>query len=316
MRKILITGGAGFIASSLAEELIKDPENKIVIVDNLLTGSLEKIPVSKFDNCSFIKCSVNSLSDLQQIMVANSFDYVFHYAALVGVRRTLENPVMVLEDIEGIKNILQLSKNTGVKRVYYASSSEVYGEYISYPQNEVSTPLNSRLPYAVVKSVGESYCKSYQKEFGLEYTLFRFFNTYGPKQSIDFVMSRFLKLALQNADITVYGDGSQSRTFCYISDNIEASVTAFRNNMFINEVLNIGSEVETSILKLANTIINITNSKSKIIHKPARTEGDMKRRCPDTSRMKELLSHPRVSLEEGIHKLLESKYFIEKCQKS
>jgi UDP-glucose 4-epimerase len=111
------------------------------------------------------------------------FDYVFHYAAVVGVKRTLENPVLVLEDLQGIRNVLTLCKNTGVKRVFYASSSEVYGEPVHLPQHEHNTPLNSRLPYAVVKNAGESFCRSYFQEYGLEYTIFRFFNTYGPKQS-------------------------------------------------------------------------------------------------------------------------------------
>lgn len=311
MPRILVTGGAGFIASSLADRLVQNPDNYVVIVDSLLTGDKQKLPSDQYDNWEFIKCDVNHYDDLQPIMTAQAFDYVFHYAAVVGVRRTLENPVMVLEDIDGIKNILHLSKNTGVKRIFYASSSEVYGESISFPQDEVSTPLNSRLPYAVVKSIGESFCRSYQQEFGLDYTIFRFFNTYGPKQSTDFVLSRFLKMALNNDDITVYGDGSQSRTFCYIDNNLDASLATFNNNLFINDVLNIGSDVEISILKLAETIIDITDSKSKIVHLPPRKDGDMNRRLPDISRMDKLINQPYIRLEDGIKKLLESKYFVE-----
>ncbi len=315
MQKILVTGGAGFIGSSLAYALVQNPENQVVIVDNLLTGDKSKLPPEEYDNWQFIKCDVNNLSDLLPIMVSYSFDYVFHYAAVVGVRRTLENPVMVLNDIEGIKNILHLCKNTGVKRIFYASSSEVYGESVSYPQNEVSTPLNSRLPYAVVKSVGESFCKSYHQEYGLDYTLFRFFNTYGPKQSTDFVISRFIKMALSNQDITVYGNGSQSRTFCYIDNNIGASLNAFYDKKYINDVLNIGSDKEVSILKLAKTIIDITGSSSKIVHLPARQEGDMKRRLPDVSKMRKINKQEPIALEEGIKKLLNSKHFA-KCLKS
>ena len=112
-------------------------------------------------------------------MTSGGFDYVFHYAAVVGVHRTLQNPLAVLRDIDGIRNILELSKNTGVKRVFYSSSSEVYGEPVEIPQNESTTPLNSRLPYAIVKNLGEAYFKSYQQEFGLDYTIFRFFNKIG-----------------------------------------------------------------------------------------------------------------------------------------
>ncbi len=316
MSKILVTGGAGFIAGSLADVLIKNPDNHVVILDNLQTGSESKLPSPDYSNWDFIKCDVNNLNDLQPIMVSNTFDYVFHYAATVGVRRTLENPVMVLNDIEGIKNILHLSKNTGVKRVVYASSSEVYGESITYPQNEISTPLNSRLPYAIVKSVGEAFCKSYHQEFGLDFNIFRFFNTYGPKQSTDFVMSRFLKMALTNQDITIYGDGQQSRTFCYIDDNIEVSINAFTSGEYVNDVLNIGSETETSILKLATTIIDILGSSSKIVHLPPRKDGDMQRRKPDVGRMEKLLKRPRIKLEQGIKKLLESKQFTLQVQNS
>lgn len=132
---------------------------------------------------------------------------------MVGVKRTLDNPVMVLDNIQGIKNVLDLCKSTGVKRVFYSSSSEVYGKTVELPQHEHTTPLNSRLPYAIVKNVGKAFCRSYQQEFGLDYTIFRFFNTYGPKQSTDFVMAKFLKLALNNEDITVYGAGIKLEHF-------------------------------------------------------------------------------------------------------
>lgn len=312
MRKILVTGGSGFIGSAVAEKLLSDPENFVVVVDNLLTGTKDRLPAGAPGRFQFIKCDVNVLSDILPVMVSYSFDYVFHYAAVVGVQRTLDNPVMVLRDIEGIKNILDLCKSTGVKRVFYSSSSEVYGEPVEFPQNEHTTPLNSKLPYAVVKNVGESFCRSYRQEFGLDYTIFRFFNTYGPKQSADFVMSRFINKALRNEPIPVYGDGSQTRTFCYIDDNIDACMSTLYEDVAINEVVNIGNDNELSIRELAETIIEVTGSHSEIIHKPALEEGDMKRRKPDISKMRMLLSRDLVDLKTGIERVVSSPRFRRK----
>lgn len=310
MINILVTGGAGFIASCLAEKLAEDKNNFITIVDNLITGCREKIPSSPYNNIRFIKSDVNLMEDIAGVFYSGNFDFVFHYAALVGVKRTLENPVMVLNDITGIKNILTLSKNTGVKRVYFSSSSEVYGEPVEFPQNELTTPLNSRLPYAIVKNVGEAFLKSYHKEYGLEYTIFRFFNTYGPKQSKDFVISKFISSALKNEDITIYGDGSQTRTFCYIDDNIDACVNAFKNNLHVNDVVNIGGDIEISIKDLAKKIIALTGSSSKIVHLPALKEGDMTRRQPDNTKMKKLLSRELLSLENGLKKVINNTQYI------
>jgi UDP-glucose 4-epimerase len=301
--KILITGGAGNVGSALAEALSKNTDYIIVIVDNLSTGSLNKVP--KCENVTFIKADANNYYDVLAIFGKYNFDYVFHYAALVGVKRTLENPIKVLNDIEGIKNILSLSKNSGVKRVFYSSSSEVYGEPFEIPQNENTTPLNSRLPYAIVKNVGEAFFKSYYQEYGLEYTIFRFFNTYGPNQSEDFVVPRFLTASLKNMPITLYGDGLQTRSFCYVEDNIDTCIKAMENNECVNDVLNVGSDVEMTILDLAKRIINITDSKSSIIHLPALEEGDMTRRCPDTTKMKNILKRELISLEDGINRLMD-----------
>lgn len=298
----LITGGAGNIGSCLTLNLAKDKNNLIVVVDNLSTGSLSKIP--KYDNVIFIQSNVNSYNHMAPIFGRFNFDYVFHYAALVGVSRTLKNPIKVLEDIEGIKNILSLSKNTKVKRVFYSSSSEVYGEPFEVPQNENTTPLNSRLPYAVVKNVGEAFFKSYYKEYGLEYTIFRFFNTYGPNQSEDFVLPRFLKSAIKGEPLYIYGDGLQTRSFCFVDDNVETCIKAIHSFNCKNKVLNIGSNEEQTILSLAEQIIDITNSKSKIIHKAPLKEGDMTRRCPDISKMKKILGRELIPLKEGINKLL------------
>jgi nucleoside-diphosphate-sugar epimerase len=304
MVKVLITGGAGFISSSLAEKLLTFEDFEVVLIDNFLTGRKENIPDHK--RCTFIQCNVNDFEKVSVLMTTHKFDYVFHYAAVVGVARTLQHPVMVLDDIQGIQNILTLCKNTGVKRVFYSSSSEVYGEPVSMPQHEHTTPLNSRLPYAVVKNIGEAYCRSYLQEYNLDYTIFRFFNTYGPKQSPDFVMSKFLSAALKNEAITLYGDGSQSRTFCYIDDNIDACLKILLNDKYKNEVYNIGNDDIITIKELATTIIEITGSRSKIIHLPALKEGDMTKRQPDISSMKEILGRPLLPYKEGIRKVLQA----------
>ena len=310
MINILITGGAGFIGSALAEKLLENPDNYIVIVDNLTTGDIRKIPIAKKEKIKFCKCDVNNYNDIAGIMNSFNFEFVFHYAALVGVQRTQQNPISVLNDLKGIENILNLSKNSTVKRIFFSSSSEVYGEPTELPQNELTTPLNSRIPYAVVKNAGEAYLRSYKKEFDLDYTIFRFFNTYGPKQSIDFVMSRFINLALKNQNITVYGDGLQTRTFCYINDNVETCVNAFYNNEVINDVINIGGDKEIAMIELAEKIIKITNSKSQIVFLPALKEGDMLRRYPDTTKMMKLLNREPLSIEDGIKKILQDTQFI------
>ncbi len=307
-RKILITGGAGFIGSSLAHKLSVDESNSIVIVDNLLTGDVQRVP--ERDNVKFIKADVNNTQEISSIFYNFSFDYVFHYAAVVGVKRTLENPILVLDDLKGMRNVLDLCKNTAVKRIFFSSSSEVYGEPVELPQNEHTTPLNSRLPYAIVKNVGEAFLKSYKQEYNLDYTIFRFFNTYGPLQSKDFVVSKFIAAALKDEDITIFGDGSQTRTFCYVDDNIDACVNSFLNNHYVNDVVNIGSDIVFTVLELAQMIIEVTNSQSKIVHLPPLEEGDMSRRQPDTSKMLQLLDREPMSLKDGLKELIENPSFF------
>ena len=307
---ILVTGGAGNVGSALVERLIEDANNFVVVVDNLGTGSIDKLPEAPNNNLKFIQCDVNIKEGIATVFHTFSFDYVFHYAALVGVKRTLNNPLMVLADIEGFKNILDLCKKSTVKRIIFSSSSEVYGEPVEYPQHEKTTPLNAQLPYAMVKNLGEAYLKSYHQEFGLDYTIFRFFNTYGPKQSKDFVISKFINAALNNQDITIYGDGSQTRTFCYVENNINASVAAAFSDLGKNKTINIGNNVETSVLDLAKTIVKLTDSKSNIVHLPALKDGDMTRRNPDITLMKNLVDQEIYSLEDGLKKVLENASFI------
>ena len=243
-------------------------------------------------------------------MLSYNFDYVFHFSAVVGVIRTQENPIDVLNDIEGIKNILNFSKNSTVKHVYFSSSSEVYGEPVELPQNEHRTPLNSRVPYAVVKNVGECFFRSYGQIYQLPYTIFRFFNTYGPNQSTDFVVARFLAAALHNKDITVYGDGSQTRTFTYVDDTVDVCNHIFENKLLTNEVINIGNDELTTIKSLAELTIKLANSSSKIIHLPPLKEGDMTRRQPDNFKMREILQKKLIGIEEGIKRMMNDQRFL------
>lgn len=301
-QSILVTGGAGNIGSALARALVKLPHTQVVVADNMSTGSWKKVDINA-GNLTIVKADVNDFNDIASLFFRFHFTHVFHLAAVVGVERTLSNPLLVLRDIRGIENVLQLCKNTGVQRVYFASSSEVYGEPFEIPQNEHTTPLNSRLPYAVVKNIGEVYLRTYFREFGLPSTIFRFFNTYGPRQSEDFVLPRFVQAALDGRPLTIYGDGSQTRTFCFVDDTVDACVAAHRTGAYENDVINIGSSVEISIRDLAETIIRVVGSNSQLTFMPALAEGDMTRRCPETSKMMALLNRPLVPLEEGIRRL-------------
>jgi len=303
-KRVLITGGAGNIGGSLARHLSAEGAYELVVVDNLQSGAMEKMPPPSA-NFTFVRGDVNNYADVAPIFTSYRPDYVFHCAATVGVARTLKNPLQVLDDIDGIRNVLTLSKGTRVKRVFYASSSEVYGEPVELPQREETTPLNSRLPYAVVKNLGEIYFRTYEREFGLPYTVFRFFNTYGPLQSDDFVIPKFVAAAVRGEDLTIYGDGKQTRTFCYVDDCVEFQVLCLEKDLFVNATVNVGSDVEIEIAELAELVRSLVNPRVKIVHGPPLLEGDMTRRRPDNSRMKKALGRELVPLREGILKTAE-----------
>ena len=305
MINIIVTGGAGNVGSALVKNLLNKNKYKVIVIDNFVTGKEYKLPSKKNKNWKLLKININKVKNINKLIQFKKIDYIFHFAALVGVKRTLNNPLNVLEDIEGMKNILTLSKYFKVKRLFYSSSSEVYGESISFPQNENNTPLNSRLPYAAVKNICEAYIKTYNKEYHLNYTIFRFFNTYGPNQSEEFVITKFINKAINNETIEIYGDGKQSRTFCYIDDNIYACIKCLEDDKYINNTINIGSEFEINMKNLAKKIKKLSNSKSLISYIDPLVEGDMFRRVPDLKKMKKLISQKKfTNLDDGILKTL------------
>lgn len=302
MKNILVTGVAGNIGSCLANKLL-EKKFRVIGIDNFVTGFKKNLP--KHKNFRFYRLDINN-ANLEKKLKNYKIDYIFHFAAYVGVKNTLNNPLMVLSDIEGIKKILQFSIRNKVKKFFYSSSSEVYGEPVSLPLNEKITPLNSRLPYAVVKNIGENFIKSYNKEYGLKYVIFRIFNTYGPNQSQDFVIPNFIERALNELPIKINGDGKQSRTFMYIDDNINAIYNTLMSNKF-NLTLNIGSNREYNINQVAKKIILLTKSNSKILHLKPLKEGDMFRRKPDLKNMRKIYKKKLIDLDSGIKKIIKLK---------
>jgi len=305
----LVTGGAGFIGSHLCEALL-GKGNKVICFDNLSTGKTENISGIKNNaNFIFIKGDANKIKDIEPVFKENNIEGVFHYAAVVGVKRTMENPLSVLEDISGIKNILELSLQNGKPKVVFSSSSEVYGEPKELPEKE-DGPKNPISPYATVKLAGENFLEAYRLQHDLKTCSLRFFNVYGPKQESSdygFVVGIFIKQVLNGKSPIVFGDGTQTRDFVYIEDNIEASIRAMESDESVGQIINIGAGNPVTIYDLANLVINCSNQKGKI--KPEFAENkriDIKHRSPEISKMIKLLGfHPAVSLEAGLKKTID-----------
>lgn len=306
-RKFIVTGGAGFLGSHMCDFLLACGA-KVVCVDDLSNGRLANTRhLRGSKNFKFYKCDVNDYGQIGKIFNKERPDYVMHYAAMVGVKKTSERPLDVFKDIEGIKNIAEFSRRHKIKKILFTSSSEVYGEPVKLPIAEDDT-FNSKWPYGLVKILGEQYFGAYHEKYGIPVTIVRFFNVYGPRQDFGdsgFVVSVFLKNALAGKPLEIYGDGEQTRDFVYVSDNVRLTLGAFLNDKVNGRPMNIGSGKSIRILDLANEVKKVFPP-LKIILKPARKKGEIKYRTPDVSFMKKMLKdEPKVTLRDGISRTLE-----------
>ena len=309
--KALITGGAGFIGSHLAQRLLGRGD-EVIVVDDLSTGRLENIEkVRNQRGFSFVEDDVRNAGTMQRLVEQS--DVVFHLAAAVGVKLIAQRPVHTIEtNIHGTEVVLEAANKFG-KKVLLASSSEVYGKSEAGPFCEdddmvLGSTKFSRWSYACSKAIDEFLGLAYHQELGLVVVIARFFNTIGPRQTgaYGMVVPRFVRWALKNEPILIYGTGRQSRCFCYVEDVVKAAVGLMDCDGAAGDVYNIGSTEEITIEALAEKVIEMTGSKSKkefVSYEQAygRAMDDMMRRVPSVERIKQTIGwQPETSLEKTL----------------
>ena len=302
---ILLTGGSGFIGSHLSKELLKVENNKLIIVDNLLTGNLENIQhILDHQNATFIQHDVQDHLEIEE-----KVDYVFHLASAASPVAYTENPVNTLKAGSlGTINTLGLARKHNAE-YFLASTSEVYGDPLITPQNEEYwgnvNPNGERSMYDEAKRFAEAATATYARSYNIKTKIIRIFNTYGPNMQLNDgrVVTNLIVQALNNQDLTIYGDGSQTRSFSYVSDTV-AGIIAMMNSEHY-EVFNIGNPYEMTVKELAETILKLTDSSSKIIFKPLPND-DPQQRKPDITKAKEKLNwEPKIDLETGLTTTIE-----------
>jgi len=309
MSKWLVTGGAGFIGSNIVDELVRRGEEAIVL-DNFASGKRKNLAES-IDKIKLVEGDIRDKDLLESILPGT--DFILHQAALRSVPKSIDNPLEYDEvNVHGTLNLLLQAKKAGVKRVVFASSSSVYGEADSFPQKETDPPLLIS-PYAANKLSGEYYCRIMSKVYGLETVALRYFNVFGPRQSLDdeyaVVVPKFIHSCLNNEAIPIHGDGEQSRDFTFVANIVEANILAATAKLtpehtpgVCSGVFNIACGKEQSILLLAKTLKNLTGADSVIEHQDSRT-GDVRRTLADISKAKKLLGYrPIIGFEEGLKK--------------
>ncbi len=300
-----VTGGAGFIGSSLAEELLNQG-HEVVIIDDLSTGNHANIKGFK-GKLNFIKGSI-----LDFDLLKNSFkgcEAIFHEAAIPSVTRSILNPRLTSEvNIQGTINVLLAAKNNNVRKVIFASSSSVYGDTEELPKKESMQP-KPKSPYALSKLTAEQYCKMFYSLFNLEIVCLRYFNVFGPRQDpsseYSAVIPKFINAIMKKKSPIIFGDGTQTRDFTYVRDVVKANILAFKSKVKDGKVINIACNENISINDLAASIGAILDINVQATHKEAR-EGDIKDSLADISRAKELLGYaPDYDLQSGLKETIE-----------
>ena len=300
--KVVVTGGAGFIGSNLAEELLK--KHEVTVIDNLSTGRIENLD-QILDKINFIKGSITDLDLLKEAFLGS--DTVFHQAAIPSVQRSVDNPIASNEaNVEGTLKVLVAARDCNVRKVVYASSSSAYGDTPTLPKKEEMKP-NPKSPYAISKLAGEYYCRVFSEVYGLKTACLRYFNVYGPRQNPESqyaaVIPRFITRVLAHEPPVIYGDGTQTRDFTFVKDVVKANILAMQSPA--EGVFNIACGQRVSLNELAGKIMEITGIKLETIYDEPR-QGDVRDSLADISEARrELVYAPDFDLNMGLEATVE-----------
>jgi UDP-glucose 4-epimerase len=297
-RNVVITGGAGFIGSNLARNLIE--YNNVIIIDNLSTGRMENI--SDIIHKNNLVCIQGSILDRDMLEKAfRGIDFVFHQAAISSISQSISDPLLTNEvNINGTLNVLFNAKKHRIKKVVFASSSSIYGDASALPTTEMMPP-DLLSPYALTKLVGEYYCDIFSKVYGLPTISLRYFNVYGPNQNpnsdYSAVIPSFISCALKNQQPVIYGDGHQTRDFIFVEDIVRANIIAAEST--ITGAINIGSGCQTAVNTVLESISAILHKELKPIHQPPKSN-DVKDSLADITLARSIGYSPLYDLEYGL----------------
>lgn len=297
--KICVTGGAGFIGSNIAKELVKQG-HEIVVVDNLVNGKLENLDPYR-DKIEFIKGDIRDIELLKKVF--KGVEAISHQAALISVVDSIKQPELYEDvNVNGTKNVLEAAKECNVKKVVFASSCALYGNNKNLPIKETEEPMPTS-PYADTKVKGENLLKEYHEKYGLKTICLRYFNILGPGQDPNSpyaaVIPIFISKLLKDEPPFVYGNGEQTRDFIYIKDVVNANIKALLENNIEHEIINVATGKETSVNQLLEKLNSILGKDIKPIYKDAR-EGDIKKSYADISKFKTLLNIDLTDLETAL----------------
>lgn len=304
--KVLVTGGAGFIGSNLADELLRQGA-KVTIIDNLITGFRENLEEIDGD-FDFIEADINDAGAVAKAV--ESVETIFHQAALPSVPRSVANPLETHQAcVNGTFNLLLKAKEAGVRRFVYAASSSAYGDQQTLPKVETMRP-EPMSPYAVAKLTGEYYCQVFHQVYGMETISLRYFNVFGPRQNpaspYSGVISRFIDALMKNESPVIYGDGEQSRDFTFISNVVNANLKAANTAEGFGQTMNVANGERVSLLELFETLKKITGRDSVAVDFQPERKGDVKHSQAGNARAVECLGYEKlVGLEEGLQKTID-----------
>lgn len=304
--KCLVTGGAGFIGSNLADELIQQGA-KVTIIDDLSTGSRENLSEIRGD-FEFVEADLNEDEPVRHAVEGT--DIVFHQAALPSVPRSVENPVETHQAcVNATFNLLVKAKDAGVRRFIYAASSSAYGDQATLPKVETMRP-EPLSPYAAAKLTGEYYCRVFNEVYGIETFALRYFNVFGPRQNpssaYSGVISRFIDALMKDQIPTIYGDGEQTRDFTFIANVVQANISASQSDKGIGEVMNVANGERVSLNELLETLKKVTGREGINAKYFEGRKGDVKHSQADNARAVECLGYKKlVDLEEGLRRTID-----------